>query len=550
MHMKKRIIKIGLISLVAVSTMLLSFSYKFNNNPFEINKNLELFVNILYQLNSLYVDGIDPDKLVRTGVEGMLNSLDPYTNYIAEEDMEGYKTQTTGKYGGVGALIRKSDEYVIISDPYEGFPAQEAGIFAGDKILQIDGVNMKNKSTDEVSHMLKGQPGTSVKLLLERPGENKPLTKTLTRREIKIDAVAYSGMVDSQTGYIRLGSFTENCHNELADALQTLKTKYGAKSIILDLRGNPGGLLNEAVDVANVFLPYNEKIVTTKGRNSSETKDYKTQHTPVDDQIPLAVLIDRGSASASEIVSGVFQDLDRAVVLGQRSYGKGLVQTTLGIGYSSKIKITTAKYYLPSGRCIQAIDYSGGYSESLEKIPDSLRTAFKTKNGRRVLDAGGIDPDVSMEDKEYGHITASLVGRQLLFDYATQYRIKHPNLPTPDKFELTDADWNDFKQYVATQKYEYTTDSEKLLTELAKTAEKEQYPLINDIEAIDALIKVDKQKDIEKFKQEIENLLSYEIVGRYYYQKGQIQESLEDDTSVIKAIQILKNLSEYKKMLH
>jgi len=236
--------------------------------------------------------------------------------------------------------------------------------------------------------------------------------------------------------------------------------------------------------------------------------------------------------------------------LGQRSYGKGLVQTTLGIGYSSKIKITTAKYYLPSGRCIQAIDYSGGYSESLEKIPDSLRTAFKTKNGRRVLDAGGIDPDVSMEDKEYGHITASLVGRQLLFDYATQYRIKHPNLPTPDKFELTDADWNDFKQYVATQKYEYTTDSEKLLDELAKTAEKEQYPLLNDIEAIDALIKVDKQKDIEKFKQEIENLLAYEIVGRYYYQKGQIQESLEDDTSVIKAIQILKNPSEYKKMLN
>lgn len=537
---------------------LLSLSFRRSgNNDFEVAKNLDIFASIFRELNAYYVDDLKTEKLVQTGINAMLNSLDPYTTYIDEEEMDGYRLQTTGKYGGIGALIRTSGEkderYVIIAEPYEDSPAQRSGLLAGDKIVSIEGKPMKNKNTDDVSKMLKGTPGTEVRITIERPGETEPIEKTIRREEIKLKSVPYYGMLpDGKTGYIRFTNFTENCSQAVEAALIDLRDKQKAKSIVLDLRDNPGGLLNEAVAVANIFVNQGQEIVSTRGRASDiESKSYKANDTPTDLQIPLAVLVDNGSASASEIVAGTIQDLDRGVVVGERSYGKGLVQTTKNIGFNSKLKITTAKYYLPSGRCIQAIDYADLKNDH-KKLPDSLHTAFKTKGGRIVYDTGGIKPDSEVEKPYLGNITVALATKNHLFDYATQYRIKHPTIPTPDKFELTEADYADFLQFLKGKNYDYTTESEALLKQLEENADKEQYAeaLKTEIADLEAKMKSDKSNDLTKFKAEIKNMLEIEIVSRYYWQRGQIQESIEGDPDVSKAVEILNQAANYQNILN
>ncbi|MEZ4887773.1 MAG: S41 family peptidase [Chitinophagales bacterium] len=543
---------LNVLAVTLLSILSVSFVVNNNNNYFEITKNLDIFATMFKELDMYYVDEVDPEKLIRTGIDAMLNSLDPYTTFYSEEDMEGYLMQTTGKYGGIGALIRRTDDYVIISEPYEGFPAFKAGLMAGDKILEIDGVPAKGKSTDDVSKMLKGKPGTNVELKIERFGESTPMVKTLTRDEVKIKNVPYYGLLeDGKTGFIRLSNFTEDCSKEVGDALKELKAKHNIQSVVLDLRGNPGGLLNEAIAVANIFVDKGLEIVSTKGRKEEWSNSYKSKSAPLDTEIPLAILVDRGSASASEIVAGVIQDLDRGIIIGQRSFGKGLVQTTKMVGYNSKVKMTTAKYYLPSGRCIQAIDYSGGYNDNLEKISDSLRTAFKTKNGRTVYDAGGVDPDIAIETDTYANITQSLMNKQLVFGYVNQYRLKHPSIPTPDKFELVQADYDDFVKFIANEDYDYTTSSEQLLKDLEDSAKEEKYLAViqEDLDNLTSKIKHDKKKDLYKFQEEIEQLLEYEIVSRYYYQTGRIQESLEDTKEVTTAIEVFSDTNRYNQLL-
>ncbi len=521
------------------------------NNYFEITKNLELFVNMLSELNANYVDDIDPEKLIRTGIDAMLESLDPYTNFIPEEDLSSYKLQTTGKYGGIGALIRQDDDYVIIAEPYQGFPAHKADLRAGDKIIKIGGVSAKGKTTGDVSKLLKGRPGTDTEITIERPGEANPMDISITREEIKIKSVPYYGLLNKDIGYIKLTKFTENCSKDVTDALNALKEQHNIKSLVLDLRFNPGGLLNEAIDVTNVFVPEKQLVVSTKGKTSDKEKLYRTYNKPVDTEIPLVVLINRGSASASEIVSGTIQDLDRGLVIGQRSFGKGLVQTTKNVGYNAKIKITTAKYYLPSGRCIQAIDYAGGYKDGADKIPDSLRTAYKTTKGRTVYDASGIDPDIEIDLPNWANITYSLTNKNIIFDFATQYRIKNKNIPKPDVFELSDADYADFVSFANTKDYSYTTQSENLLKDFKEKAEKEKYldAIQNEMDELDNKIQSDKKNDLNRFKEEIKQLLEYEIVMRYYFQHGEIEERLEDDEAVKNALEILGNPNKYKSKL-
>ncbi|MBP9141187.1 MAG: S41 family peptidase [Chitinophagales bacterium] len=521
-------------------------------NHFEITKNAELFVNIVHQLESYYVDEINPDKFIKTGVDAMMASLDPYTVYVSEEEMDGFKIQTTGKYGGIGALISSKDNNIIVAEPYQGYPAAKNDLRAGDIILEIDGIKVKGKKTDEVSRMLKGQPGTPVKILLQRLNEPKPLSLTLLRQEIKLSSVPYFGMLSPQVGYIVLADFTDNCYFEVANALQELKNTHKATSIILDLRGNPGGLLDEAVNVASLFLNNGQTVVYTKSRNREGDKYYKTDREPIDNNIPLAVMIDRGSASAAEIVAGVIQDTDRGIVLGNRSFGKGLVQTTHPLPYDTKLKITTGKYYLPSGRCIQAIDYSGGYRDNLDKVADSLRTAYKTKNGRKVLDAGGIDPDITIPEFEYSLITSSLLQKELIFDYATLFRTKNETIPQPEEFELTEAQLNDFFAYIKDKSYDYLTESEKLLKDLQKNIENEKYlPLVkDDMQKLENQIQHDKLNDLQKYKSEIKFALEHEIAMRYFFHKGQIKEMLEDDPVVIKALQALNDKTTYQKLLN
>ncbi len=548
MNLRNRIIAVTFL----LSVGLASYSFAVKNNSFEIAKNLEIFAAIFRELDAFYVDEISPQKFVRSGIEGMMSSLDPYTTFISEDEMGSYEMQTTGKYGGIGSLIRKSGDYVVIIEPYEGSPSVKSDLRAGDKIIKIDGISAKGKNSDDVSKMLKGEPNTQVKLVIERPGEPKPIEKIITREEIVIKNVPYYGLIEgTNIGYIKLTGFTDKCSNEVAEALKDLKTKYKAQSIILDLRDNPGGLLNEAIDVANIFVGSDVEIVSTKGRKREWDKSYKTRKQPIDTQIPLTILIDRGSASAAEIVSGALQDLERGVVLGDRSYGKGLVQSTREMGYNSRIKLTTSKYYLPSGRGIQAVDYSGGYSDKLEKVPDSLRTAYQTKNKRTVYDAGGVDPDVKIESPKFANITNSLYNKYLFFDYANLYRSRNGQLSQPNEFELTEKDLNDFFTYLSDKEYDYTSKSEQLLKNLKEVTDKEQYfaALKTDISQLETEIKHDKQQDLQKNKEEIRQLLEYEIVSRYYLLHGQITESLEDDEAVKKAVEILQNNVKYQQIL-
>ncbi len=544
--------KIKLLIIVFFAVLISIIGYGFIDNDFEISKDLDVFVTLFKELNYNYVDEINPGELMETGINAMLESLDPYTNFISESKLEDYKFMTTGQYGGIGALIHKKDDYVVISEPYYGFPAQKADLRAGDIILKIDGKSAKGKSTSDISKILKGQPETNVKITIKRQGEPNPIEKTFTREEIKINNIPYSGMLNDDIAYIRLSGFTMNAAQEVKESFLKLKRNNNVKALIFDLRGNGGGLLNESVDIANIFIKKGHLIVQTKGKLKGKNHSYKTIYDPVDLNIPLAILVDKGSASASEIVTGAMQDLDRAVIIGQKTFGKGLVQSVMPLSYNNKLKITVAKYYIPSGRCIQAIDYSHkDKNGKSEKVPDSLKNVFKTNNGRTVYSKGGIEPDVVVKTQQYANITIILVYKHLIFDYATKFKIENPSITTSKNFKITDTIYNDFLSFLSDKDYDYTTISEKKLKELKEATEKEKYfdDIKDEYQDLEDKLIHNKKEDLNKFSEEIKMLLKSEIVSRYYFQKGRIEASFSDDDEIKKAIEILNDTITYKAIL-
>ncbi len=522
---------------------------------FEVSKNLDIFTTLFRELNTYYVDEIKPDQLIQAGVDEMCNSLDPYTDYITEENMADYRTQTTGRYGGIGAIIGTRGEWVTITDPYDGFPAAKAGLRAGDKIISIDNKPAKKLASDDVSHMLKGKAGTNVVVKISRLGaDGKEVEQTfsLTREEIKIKNVPYYGTISKEIGYIRLTGFTEKASTEVRNALNILITKDKIKGLVLDLRGNPGGLLNEAINIANVFVDKNVEIVSTKGRTEEQNKQYPTLNDPVDTKIPMTILVDGGSASAAEIVTGSMQDLDRAVVIGQRTYGKGLVQSTHPLPFNAKLKITTAKYYIPSGRCIQAINYADRAADgSVKRKADSLKVAFKTLGGRTVYDGVGIDPDIKMEAEKLSQIAIALITKNLIFDYATQYRAKNEAIGSAKNFQLSDKDYDEFVAYVNKQGFTYETRSEKLIDQLKATAEKEKAfaSIASDYETMKKAMEHDKTKDLYKEKKQIKAILEEEIASRYTLNAGRTEAAFKNDEEILKAIEVLSDQAKLNSIL-
>lgn len=541
---------------VGAVCLVLSFgllSFNDDNKNFAIVKNLDIFYSVFRELNTYYVDETNPEKLIKTGIDEMLGSLDPYTTFIPESEMDDFKFMTTGEYGGIGSLITKLGDYVVVAEPYENFPAQKSGLKAGDKILEIDGVSMIKKATADVSAKLKGTAGTNLKIKVERPGAKKPMEFELTRKKIQINAVPYYGMIDKETGIIILDNFTTECSREVEDAFTDLKEKKGAKRIVLDLRGNPGGLLDEAIKIVNLFVPKGSDIVSTRGKVKQWDKKYTATREPIDTVMPLAVIISRGSASASEIVAGALQDLDRAVVIGQRSFGKGLVQATRELAFNTKLKVTTAKYYIPSGRCIQAVDYSHRNEDgSVGFVPDSLISEFKTLRGRKVFDGGGVSPDVKVDLDKYSNITIALVAQQVIFEYATQFCLSHPTIDTPSLFAVSDATYDEFKEYVKKfPNFQYKSRSQEMFKKLKETAQAEDYYKVSEKEfgALEEILKLDVQKDLNLFSNEIKELIGMELMRRYYYQKGTIQFGLKGDKSLTEAIKTLNDQAEYNGLL-
>jgi len=520
---------------------IVSFSFfAFNDKDFEISKNLDIFVTLFREVNLYYVDEKNPEDLINSSIEGMLESLDPYTTFIPESDMDEFRFMTTGQYGGIGALIRKGGDYTIITEPYEGFPAQKAGLKAGDTLLAVNGISTKDVSVSNVSEMLKGDPNTELKVMLKR-GNFPAFELSFLREKITIKNVPYYGFVDDAIGYIRLGNFTKDAGKEVRQAFVDLKSQ-GAKSIILDMRGNPGGLLNESVEIANIWINKNHEIVSTRGKAKQWDNVYMTEKPALDTLVPLVILVNRGSASASEIVAGSLQDLDRAVIVGERTFGKGLVQTTRPLSYDTYLKITTAKYYIPSGRCIQALDYTHRNEDgSVGYIPDSLISEFKTRNGRIVYDGGGIRPDINIETHQPANITFNLYANNLFFDYATKFAFEHDSIAHPSEFEITDEIYNDFITFLQNKEFEYTTLSNEKLDELINTTKREGYYTIaeNEIASLREKLSADKLKDLITFRSEIIELLRDEIVGRFYYQSGRIVTSLKNDEQLGKAIELI-----------
>ncbi len=543
----KIIIVLTLLLIAGTST---GFLVTQETRDFRIAKNLDIFFSLFRELNTFYVDEINPDKLIKSGIDDMLKTLDPYTVYYPESEIDDFTFMTTGKYGGIGSTVRSNGVYTIISEVYKDFPADKAGIKAGDLLKSVDGTSLKGLSTEKVSEKLKGKPGTDIDITLERNG--KDIEYKLKREKITMPPVPYYGMIDSKTGYIRFTGFTQNCIEDVRNAVIKLKEK-NVQQIILDLRGNPGGLLTEAVEIANLFVPQGSEIVSTKGKVKQFDEDFKTTKEAVDDKIPLAIIINRGSASASEIVAGAIQDLDRGVIVGQRSYGKGLVQVTRPLSYNTQLKVTTAKYYIPSGRCIQARDFSHPNEDgSVGLIPDSLISAFKTKHGRTVKDGGGITPDIEIIPEPLSQISTELYIRNFIFDFATEYYWSHPSIKSIDQFAFTDQDYADFKAYLVKRNFSYRTVTEDSFDELITNAKKEKYYDIHK----DLFLKLEKDlahdlnQDLTLFRNEITELIEDEIIGRYFYESGSIAWTIKKDEQVLKAQEILNNPAEYNSILN
>ena len=549
--MKNRFFRVRPLLIAALAGCFLMAAAQ-NEKYFEIAKNLDIFATLVKEVNTFYVDDINPGKMIKAGIDAMLNTLDPYTNYIPEDEIENYRTMTTGMYGGIGAIVGRRKERHLILMPYKGYPAEKAGLKIGDEILEIDGFDVRKKNTTDLTKLLKGQAGTKVKLLVLKLGKEKPELVEFTRERIKIENVPYSGMLDSETGYLQLTEFTADASREVKKAIEELKSK-GATQLVFDLRDNPGGLLNEAVNISNLFIPKDQLVVSTKGKVSEWVKEYKALNPPFDTEIPVAVLISPRSASASEIVSGVIQDYDRGVLVGQKSYGKGLVQTTRPLTYNSQLKVTTAKYYIPSGRCIQAIDYANrGSDGNAKKVADSLRVAFKTASGRVVYDGGGVSPDVEVRREAQASITQSLLGKDLIFDYASQYFLSHPNgIPPAAEFHISDEEYRNFCEWLKDKEYDYTTKVETSIRELASAAQKEKYydEIKDQLEGLKARMAHNKENDLQKHRNEICEALEQEIVSRYYFDRGVKEASFDDDPEVQEAIRILKDKARYKKIL-
>lgn len=536
-------------------------SFKEDDRNFQISKNLDIFNSIFKELDMFYVDTVNAEKMIQTGVEGMLSLTDPYTEYYPEEEVSSLKEMTTGKYGGIGAAIRyyEAKDRIAVVEPTEGMPAAEAGIKAGDIILSVGGKEMvrgdmkPQEFSSKVSEALRGEPGTSFVLKVLRPLKNDSTVMEfkITRKNIRTNPVPYYGMVKDSIGYLALSSFTENSAKDFKKAFIELKQK-GAKSLIIDLRDNGGGSLSEAVDIVNLYVPKGQEIVVTKGKVRQAQGSYKTQNEPVDTQIPLAVLVNGATASASEIVSGSLQDLDRAVVIGSRTFGKGLVQTIRPLPYNGTLKVTTSKYYIPSGRCIQAIDYAKKNADgSVARTPDSLTTVFHTAAGREVRDGGGIRPDIEVKGDKIPNIVFYLMNDDLIFDYATQYCWDHPTLASVDDFKLTDADYEAFKKLVKSRNFTYDRQSEKMLKSLKEIAEFEGYmtEAAEEFKALEKKLNHNLDRDLDYFAKPIKEYISQEIVTRYFYQRGAAMERLKDDTDLEEAIKVLQNPVRYREIL-
>lgn len=543
----------NLFSLFFVAFLLTSLSLTGQeSNTFNISKSFEIYSDVMKELDKNYAEEINAADLNETAIDAMLETLDPYTVFIPESQTEDYKMMTTGQYGGIGALIQRIGDYVVITEPYQDFPAYKAGLKAGDRILEINGESAKGKSSSDVSDILKGQPGVEIDLLLERDEEEKPFEKKIVRENIKIPNVPYYGMVDENVGYIKLNSFTKNAGSEVRKAFLDLKSNNELEGIIIDLRGNGGGLLSEAVNLVNIFVDKGELIVSTKGKLASKNHDHYTRMAPADTEIPLAVLVDSRSASASEIVAGAIQDLDRGVVIGQKTFGKGLVQNVIPLSYNSQIKITVAKYYIPSGRCIQSIDYfNKDENGDSKKVPDSLIREFKTLNGRPVYDGGGVKPDIDTEKEDLSNITASLIRKHHIFNFATKYASEYSKIPPADKFEVNDEIFTEFVTFLQDKDYDYKTESEKALEKLKAKAKAENYydAISSDFESLKQKLMHDKDEDLMKHKKEVSRILEEEIVSRYYFQKGRLINSLKDDNEVDKAAEILNGQTKYLAIL-
>lgn len=536
-------------------------SFKDDDRNFQIAKNLDIFNSIFKELDMFYVDTIDPEKMIETGVNGMLSLTDPYTEYYPDEEVGSLKEMITGKYGGIGAAIRyyKAKDRIAIVEPTEGMPAAEAGVKAGDIILSVGGKDMvrgtmkPQEFSSKVSEALRGEPGTSFILKVLRPLKNDSTVMEfkITRKNIRTNPVPYYGMVHDSVGYLSLTGFTDNCAKDVKKAFIDLKER-GARSMIIDLRDNGGGSLQEAVDIVNLFVPKGQEIVVTKGKLRQAAGSYKTANEPVDTEIPLAVLVNGGSASASEITSGSLQDLDRAVIVGTRTYGKGLVQTTRPLPYNGTLKVTTSKYYIPSGRCIQAIDYAKKNADgSVARIPDSLTTVFHTAAGREVRDGGGIRPDIEVKGDKLPNILFYLMNDDLIFDYATQYCLDHPSLTDIDSLVITDADYAGFKELVKSRDFKYDRESEKILKTLKEVAEFEGYMdgASEEFKALEKKLNHNLDRDLDYFAKPIKEQLAEEIATRYFYQKGAVMQRLKDDDDLKKAIEVLTNPEKYKLIL-
>lgn len=539
-----------------LSVVFLAFILSVNafgqSKEFEISKNLDIYSTLFKQLRLNYVDPINPGELNEEAIKAMLESLDPYTVYISESQIEDYKFMTTGQYGGIGALIQQRGEYVIISEPYEGFPADKAGLMAGDKIIAIDGNPAKGKTASQISDLMKGQPESSFEITVLRPNIDKELRKTIVREEIKIENVPYYGMVADDIAYVKLTNFTENAGGSVAKAYKELQSN-NPTGLILDLRDNGGGLLREAVNIMNIFVDKGQTIVKTKGKLPDKNNTYKTSRKPVDTDIPVVVLINGRSASASEIVSGAMQDLDRGVLIGQRTFGKGLVQNILPLSYNTKAKITVAKYYIPSGRCIQEIDYSEGKDDNgdYEKVPDSMIQTYQTVNGRQVYDGKGIRPDIESKPEEASRIAMTLYAKSHIFDFATKYRQEHDSILSSGQFDITDEIYDEFMSFLDGKEFEYTTKTEKALENIKKKAKSEKYWqfIESHFEDLEKDLLDHKSNDLITFQDDIRELLRTEIVSRYYYQKGTIKASLKNDKQLEKAVEVLKNQEMYDSIL-